>query len=64
MEIGTLVQVSSKCITYFLPKSVQVGATTEKRLMMISGNGLFSRVTLCTGITARPDFTGICTIIS
>ena len=42
----------------------QVEATTENRGMVIRGNGLISRVTQCTGITARPDLTGICTIIS
>ena len=35
----------------------------EKRPMVIKGNGLFSRVTQCTGITGHPDLTGIFTII-
>ena len=37
----------------------QVEATTGKRPMLTKGTRLFSRVTKCTGITARPDFTGI-----
>ena len=39
--------------------SYQVEATTEKRYMVIRGNGMFSRVTKCTGIRARPDLTGM-----
>ena len=42
----------------------QVEATTEKRPMVIRGNGLFFRDTKCTEITGRPDFTGICAMIS
>ena len=41
----------------------QVEATTAKRPVVIRGNGLFSQVTNCTGIMARPDLTGICTTV-
>ena len=54
----------SKGISYPVVDLYQVEANTEKQGMVIKGNGLFSRVTQCTGITARPDLTGICTIIS
>ena len=37
----------------------QVEATTAKRPMVMRGNGLFSWVTKCTGITARPVLTGM-----
>ena len=37
----------------------QVEATTGKRPMLTKGTRLFSRVTKCTVITARPDLTGI-----
>ena len=41
----------------------QVEATTAKQPVVIRGTGLFSRVAQCTGNTARPDLTGICTIV-
>ena len=40
--------VHKQCCIY------QVGATTEKRPMVIRGNRLFSRYTQCPVITARP----------
>ena len=49
---------------YFSLYIHQVEATTGKQAVVIKGNGLFSRVTECTEITARPDLTGICAIIS
>ena len=43
---------------------IQVEATTEKRPMVIRGNGLFFRDTKCTEIPGRPELTGICAMIS
>ena len=37
----------------------QVEATTVKQPVVIKRKGLFSRVTKCTRITARPDLIGI-----
>ena len=54
INLGTKAEIYMNAIN-------QVEATTEKRGMVISGNGLFSRVTQCTGITAPPVLTGICT---
>ena len=50
--------------SYIMPGTLtkpheQVEATTGKRPMLTKGNRLFSRVTKCTGITARPALTGI-----
>ena len=36
-----------------------IGATTGKRPILIKRYGLVYRAAMCTGITARPDLTGI-----